>query len=189
MPTTGPPLRLVPATGGDIAALAAMSESTHAATLASPAFPATPQALGVGGTSTDVGATRTIEGMTGAVPRPELDAKLDGLRQEMRASAADLRADFARLSESLIQSASGLREGIAEVRGSVAEVRGSVDGLKSLISMLQWTIGTVGLAAGIVIAYLQLKQAEAPTAPQMPSITVNVPAPQAATPPVPAASR
>lgn len=131
--------------------------------------------------------------MADPVGRSELDAKLDALRQEMRADSAALRGDFATMSATINQTIATMAVGFAdlrgdfkggmgEVRGSVEGVRGSVDGLKSSIATMQWLIGSVLAAGALYIGYIQLKQAEtAPTSQQAPVI-IQMPAQQAAAP-------
>ena len=110
------------------------------------------------------------EVMTEAVPRPELDAKLDALRQEMRADFSSLRADIASMS--------------GDTRGAIGEMRGSLDGMKSAISMFQWVIGTIFAALALWVAYAQLSSPEKSQPAPQPTVIV-VPGNAIATTPTP----
>lgn len=136
-------------------------------------------------------------GMSDAVSRPELDAKLDALRQEMR-------ADFAQLGKSITEAASGLRETMAEARGEIKAINVRFDGtdrrlddIGANVSTFKWWLAGAVLtlflgfyAASFTIQQMTVStfQAAAQLPPPQPA-TASKPAPQAAAPPAPAASR
>lgn len=98
--------------------------------------------------------------------RQEFDAKLDGLRQEMRADSASLRADFA-----------GLRSDMHEMNAGIS---------RWMLGTVITVIGTVVLGfAGLTIQLTNSVKASTSAASQPPAIIINVP-PAA---PAPAASR
>lgn len=128
-----------------------------------------------GGDGTDGGDS--IPNMIG---REEHDAKLEALRQEMRADNATLRSDIASLSAAIQQTVGTMALGVAdlkvevksnhaELKGAVAGVQGKfeglegkIDGVKSSITALQWIVGVLLAAAAL---YVAVKQADGTTPP------------------------
>lgn len=89
------------------------------------------------------------EDMKGSSPRPKLDAKLDVLRADIRASHAEMRADMAKMS-------GGLLEKMSSVRENVAEMRGEMNGAMKSIQTTQWVLGFIIGFAALLVAGVQL---------------------------------
>jgi hypothetical protein len=84
------------------------------------------------------------EDMADHVPRPELDAKLDAIRQEIRADSAALRGDMANWRGELMLAVQGL----TAANTALAD---KVDGTSERVSALKWWIlGAVVTVLGIV---------------------------------------
>jgi hypothetical protein len=126
------------------------------------------------------------------VTRELLDAKLDSVRAEVRASIAEssketvaamgqlntqmatmqgqmltemqgLRADFANMLKDVTKEMAATGVAVANVGGKVEGLEGKVDGLKSSINMLQFVVGTVVVGgAAIIIGLMQVDLAKNP---------------------------
>ncbi len=138
------------------------------------------------------------------VTRELLDAKLDSVRAEVRASIAEssketvaamgqlntqmatmqgqmltemqgLRADFANMLKDVTKEMAATGVAVATVGGKVDGLEGKVDGLKSSINMLQFVVGTVVAVAAIIIGILQYDIAKNPPATAAPAAAVTQP--------------
>lgn len=140
------------------------------------------------------------------VTRELLDAKLDSVRAEVRASIAEssketvaamgqlntqmatmqgqmltemqgLRADFAHMLKDVTKEMSATGVAVANVGGKVEGLEGKVDGLKSSINMLQFVVGTVVVGgAAIIIGLMQYDLAKNPPPPAAPATVATQPA-------------
>ncbi|QEZ47211.1 hypothetical protein [Cupriavidus oxalaticus] len=150
----------------------------------------------------DLGPQQPHHEVMTSITREELDAKLDAVRSDGRATAAemkgqmsDLRADvaaqtnhleaqFHQLRADITALVGGVGQSVARIEGRIDGVEGKIDGLKSSISMLQFIVGAALAAAAVWVGYQQLRIAQAPpaatqtTAPvPVQPIVIQVPAP------------
>lgn len=102
----------------------------------------------------------TVAPMSDAVPRPELDAKLDAMRQELRADRADTKAGFAEVRTEM-------QKGFGDLRTEMH---------KGFADQVKWIVGTaVALGvAGITVMTFVLNNAtpKSPTVQQQPTVIV-----------------
>ena len=134
--------------------------------------------------------------------REELDAKLDAVRADMRASSADVRSELHAMRaefQSVRADYHDMRASVSDMRvavtqdiasaskevaslgmalsTSIGEIKGSLDGVKTGLMTVQWLVGSLLAAAALYVAVAQFNAAP-PTAPPSTTATGNVAASQ-----------